>query len=124
MYYIQDLLDFDTFLERNIFLYFENENKKIPMALSFYVVDDIFFFEVNEKAELSTLEDFRKILEEEAEDTCWHNDIYCSPMEKISNCEIRFPKDFTEVIHKNIFNNCYEIDRIKIGNDEIIIKLK
>ena len=118
----QELLDVDTLLNRD--LYLMKDGKKISMSLQYYVADDIFFFEVNEKAELSTLEDFRKILEEEAEDTCWREDIYIAPMDKISSCEMRFPKDFKEVICKNIFDNCYEIDRINFGNDEIIIKLK
>lgn len=122
MYFLQELLDIDTLLNRD--LYLMKDEKKIPMSLQYYVADDIFFFEVNEKAELSTLEDFRGILEEEAEDTCWREDAYIAPMDKISSCEMRFPKDFKEVIYKNIFDNCYEIDRINFGNDEIIIELK
>lgn len=122
MYFLQELLDVDTLLNRDLYLI--KDEKKIPMSLQYYVADDIFFFEVNEKAELSTLEDFKEILEEEAEDTCWREDIYIAPMDKISSCEMRFPKDFKEVMYKNIFDNCYEIDRINFGNDEIIIKLK
>lgn len=105
-------------------LYLEIENKKIPMSLQYYVADDIFFFEVNEKAELSRLEDLKIILEEEAEDTCWREDIYTAPMDKISSCEIKFPKDFLGVISNDIFYNCYEIDKISFGDDEIIIRLK
>lgn len=124
MYFIQDLLDFGTFSNKNIFLYLEDEKKKIPMALDFYVADDIFFFEVEENAEINTLEDLRNVLEEEAKDECWAEDIYVAPMEKILNCEIRFAKDFSEVTEKDIFYNCYEIYRIGIKEDEIIIKLK
>lgn len=125
MVFVQDLLDFDTIAGKYVYLYLEDERKKIPMSENFYVADDIFFFEINKDKKGKTLLDTIKgCLEDEAEDSCWHHDIYCSPMEKILNCEIRFPKDFKEVTNKDIFDNCYEIDKISLGDSEVIINIK
>lgn len=118
MVFINDLLDFKN---RNLYLMLNG--KKIPMRLQFYVIDDIFFFEVDENAKLSTLDELRTVLESEAEDKCW-GDIYTAPMEKISNCEIRFPKKYNDVISNDIFDDCYTITKIETTLNDIIIWLK
>ena len=119
MIFIGDLLDLK---DRN--LYLAKDGKKIPMSLQYYVADDIFFFEVDDNVKLHTLDELRTVLEMEAEDDCWHENIYVTPMEKISNCEIRFPKDFSEVTDIDVFDNCYAIIKIETTMDDIIIHLK
>ena len=119
MIFIGDLLDLK---DRN--LYLMKDGKKIPMSLNFYVADNIFFFEINDHIKLHTLDELRTLLEEEAEDNCWSDDIYIAPMERISNCEIRFPKDFSEVTQDDVFDNCYTVTHIDTTMDDIIIYLK
>ena len=119
MVFISDLLDLKN---RNLYLMLDG--KKIPMSLNYYVADEMFFFEVKENTSVNTLDELRTILEEEAEDKCWGDDIYIAPMERISNCEIRFPKDFTEVTSIDVFDNCYTIAKIETTMDDIIIHLK
>ena len=112
MTFISDLLDLKN---RNLYLMING--KKTPMGLHFYVADDIFFFHIDKNIKLHTLEELRNVLEIEAEDECWSKDIYIAPMQKISNCEIRFPKD-------NVFDNCYTITKLETTMDDIIIYLK
>ena len=119
MIFISDLLDL-----KNRNLYLEIDGKKIPMSLHYYVASEIFFFEVNDCAKLHTLDELRTVLEEEAEDRCWGDDIYIAPMERISSCEIKFPKDFSEVTSIDVFDNCYTIIKIETTMDDVIIKLK
>lgn len=119
MLFITDLLELK---DRN--LYLEKDGKKIPMSLQYYVADDIFFFEVDETAKLHTLDVLRTVLEMEAEDDCWHEDIYTAPMEKISSCEVRFPKDFSKVTEEDIFDDYYTITHIDTTMDDVVIHLK
>lgn len=116
---IKDLLELK---DRN--LYLDIDGKKMPMSMQYYVADNIFFFEVDEKAKLSTIDDLRTILEMEAEDNCWREDIYIAPMENISSCEIRFPKDFSKVTENDIFDDYYVITHIDTTYDDVIIYLK
>lgn len=118
MIFVDDLL-----LLKNRKLYLEKDGKKIPMYLNYYVVDDIFFFEIKEdNTTIHDLEELRDLLEKEAYDECWGGDIYTAPMSKILDCEIRFPKNYNEVIQDDIFDNCYKI-RMIITIDDIIIHL-
>lgn len=120
MCFVNDLLELK---DRNLYLMINGT--KIPMRLQFYVADEIFFFEVQlDNKEVSTLEELRSYLEMEAEDECWLGDIYTSPMTKIGNCEIRFPKDFDDLVSNSNFDDCYKIERIETTMDDIIIKLK
>ena len=121
MLVIDDLLDLK---DRN--LYLEVEGKKYPLDLQFYVADGIFFFNVDfhDDIKVKRLEDLRYVLELEAEDSCWRDDLYEAPMNRIGNCEIRFPKSFNDVLENNIFDNCYTITGMDITTDDIIIKLK
>ena len=123
MVFIQDLLDLK---DRN--LYIEVEGKKHPLSLQFYVADDIFFFNVDlhDDIEVKRLDNLRWCLElEAANDSCWQDDIYQAPMNRIGSCEIRFPKDyFHDVLNNNTFDNCYKITKIETTEDDIIIKLK
>lgn len=122
MMMIDDLLDL-----KDRYLYLEIEGKRYPMSLNFYVADGIFFFNVDkhDDIKLHTLDDLRTILEIEAQDSCWSEDIYQAPMNKIGSCEVRFPKDyFNDVVSNDIFDNCYTITKMDITTDDIIIKLK
>ena len=122
MMVIDDLLDL-----KDRYLYLEIEGKRYPMSLNFYVADDIFFFNVDlhDDIKLHTLDDLRTILEIEAQDDCWSDDIYIAPMNKIGLCEVRFPKNyFEDVVNNDIFDNCYTITKMEIAEDDIIIKLK
>ena len=120
MVYIDELLEL-----KNRNLYLEKDKKKIPMSLNYYVVDDMFFFEIKEdNTTIHDLEELRDLLEKEAYDECWSGDIYTAPMTKISDCEIRFPKNYSEVIQNDIFDNCYTITNIETTMDDIIIHLK
>ena len=121
MVFINDLLELK---DRN--LYLEIDGKKIPMSLQFYVADDIFFFNVDmhDDIKLHTLEDLRNCLEIEAQDSCWSEDIYEAPMNKIGSCEIRFPKNYEDVVGNDIFDDCYTIFTMETTMDDIIIKLK
>ena len=108
-------------------LYLNINGHKTPMSIQFYIADNIIFFDTNETLEeVNTLESLRHVLESEAEeDPCWSEDIYQAPMDKIGNCEIRFPKDLdNDVINDSIFDNCYTIVKPEITMDEIIINLK
>jgi len=122
MLIIDDLLDLK---DRN--LYLEVEGKKYPLDIQFYVADGIFFFNVDlhNDIEVKRLEDLRWYLELEAEDSCWRDDLYEAPMNRIGNCEVRFPKDyFNDVLENDTFDNCYTITGMDITTDDIIIKLK
>ena len=121
MVFINDLLDF-----KNRNLYLNIDGKKIPMSMEFYVADDIFFFDVDshDETKVHTLDELREQLEIEANDPCWREDIYEAPMNKIGNCEIKFPKDyFNDVLQNDIFDNCYTIQKIDTTMDDIIIYL-
>lgn len=118
MVFIGDLLELK---DRN--LYLEIDGKKIPMGLHFYVADDIFFFQIDKDVKLHTLEELRNVLEIEAEDECWSGDIYEAPMQKISNCEIKFPKDFFNAVENDMFDDNYIITHIDTTTDDIIIHL-
>lgn len=119
MVFIQDLLELKN---RNLFLV--KAGKKFPMGLQYYVADDIFFFEVDENINnLSMLDDLRTALEKEAEDKCWAEDVYIAPMEHISSCELRFPRNFSNVTDRSDFNNNYVVTHIDTTLDDIIIHL-
>lgn len=138
MYYISDLLDLckEENISKNIYLIIsgEEEKYKIPMSANYYVADDMFFFEVvfrNEK--ILKGKDFIELIESECENDleCWGGNLYVAPMEKVGNCELKFAKNMIEVVDKDNFDNCYEIEKIESkivnienGNKEILIYLK
>lgn len=139
MYYISDLLELcekEENISKNIYLIIsgEEEKYKIPMSKNYYVADDMFFFEVvfrNEKTLKG--EDFIELIESECENDldCWGGNLYVAPMEKVGNCELKFAKNMIEVVDKDIFYNCYEIEKIESkivnienGSKEILIYLK
>ena len=121
MLFIGDLLDL-----KNREIYLQLEDKKVPMRLRYYVADGMFFFYVDTRddVEVSWIEDLRNILETEANDSCWHDDIYRAPMDRISQCEIRFPKDYNKVTEDDCFDDCYTITHMDTTIDEITIYLK
>ena len=123
MIFINDLLELK---DRN--LYLEINGKKIPMSLQFYIANDIFFFNVDmhKDTKLNTLEDLRNCLEIEAQDSCWCEDIYQAPMNRIGSCEIRFSRNFFEDIADDslLFEDCYTIITMETTMDDIIIRLK
>ena len=121
MIFINDLLDLKDGRE----IYLNINGKNIPMGLDFYVADDMFFFKIDEtKEKVCMLEDLKYALETEADDECWHGDIYTAPMEKIGACELCFPRDFEQVITYDIFDNNYTITHIDTTVDKITIYLK
>lgn len=122
MIIIDDILNL-----KNRNLYLEINGKKIPMSMQFYVIDDIFFFNVDlhNDTKVNDINTLRDCLETEALDSCWREDIYQAPMNRIGSCEMRFPKDyFNDVINNDIFDNCYTIVKMDITMDDVIIKLK
>lgn len=127
--FVSDLLDIHkkNVDNKNIYLIIEKKEKyKIPMSLQYYVADNIFFFEViwsNKKVYDDNA--FVDLIEQEARnDSCWSDDIYYSPMERIGDCELKFAKNFEEVITSDIFDNCYDIVKIDETDKEILIYLK
>lgn len=115
--------------DKNIYLSiiddFDNEEIKIPMGFEYYIADDMVFFEVNFKNKYKmTKKEFVKLMENEVyEDSCWGSDIYVAPMEKLGNCELKFAKNYNEVINNDIFYNCYDIKIIKEFENAIVIYL-
>lgn len=101
-------------------------DKKIPMSTQYYIADGIVFFEVNLENK-NGLDDNGFIWEMENEvesDKCWGENIYQAPMEKLGECELKFAKDFNEVIQNDIFDNCYEIANYENLENEIRIYIK
>lgn len=138
MYLVRDLLDlcknsnFDEYIY--LIIQGENEKYKIPMNYNYYVADNTFFFEVvfSNKDKFDN-NGFIDLLEKECENDyeCWGGDIYYAPMDKVADCELKFAKNMEEVIDKDIFYNCYEIEKIESkivdvtnGKKEILIYLK
>ena len=121
MMFISDIINY--IMDKK--LYIQLEDKIFPMDLNYYIADGIFFFKVNrENTAVHTIDDLITDLEYEARDESWANDIYCSPMEQIENCEIRFPKDFDQVLNDDIFDNCYKITKEEPIKDTLIICLE
>jgi hypothetical protein len=86
-------------------------HNKYLNIISFGIIDECFYFEVGEEYNQTLTYNLLYLLECEASSGDWNNDIYRSPMERLSDCGLY-------ITYNNIQYNC----EVFIDNDKIILK--